>query len=203
MVASFILFVIMLAWRMHVVSKMEEKDASDFFQNELDANNTRKKNLDTLPYIYIPLELFPVDTLDDDRDVADCIRIISGLCDQKILNLTGITNTQLKMEYGVSNLDALSQYDQNYTTLVTTLSRWAGLLLNENYPQQAQALLEYAVSIQTDIAQDYTSLAKLYLANQTPEKISGLLEQASSLRSPSRDRIVRSLQSLQVDQLLT
>ncbi len=202
MVASFIVFVIMLTWRMYVVSKREEKDTESFLLREQDANRTRRRNLDELSYIYVPLELFPVDVLADDRDIAECIRILQDLQSQRILNLTGISNTQLKLDYGVANLETLSEYDANYTTLVTTVSRWAQLLLSENHPAEAQTLLEYAVSVQTDIAADYISLARLYLEAETPERISELLDVARSLRSASRDRIVRSLEALQIDQLL-
>ena len=47
--------------------------------------------------------------------------LIEALKEKKILNLSGFTNTDLKLEYGVGNLTELTDYDNNYVTLSRSL----------------------------------------------------------------------------------
>ena len=40
---------------------------------------------------------------------------------RKLLNLSGISNTDLKLQYGHANLDLLAEYDQNFSNLLRCL----------------------------------------------------------------------------------
>ncbi len=100
----------------------------DFWAREREANSTRRKSLDDLDYIRLPMETFPMTLLEDVPKVEDYKQIILTLKDLPIVNFTGISNTELKLRYGAPNIDLLTQYDQNYTLLVRTLQQWAQLL---------------------------------------------------------------------------
>ena len=101
-----------------------------------------------------------------------CVDILKTLSTQPIVNLTGYSNTDLKLEYGTANITALSDYDQNYTVLVRTLQKWADLLWDNGFVSQAAAIMEFAVSTKTDISRTYYRLAEYYCANGQKDKIS-------------------------------
>ena len=199
-------------------SKMEKSMKDAFWKREEEANHTRRKSLDNLPYITIPLEELPLachmtdDTADirNTNDTADvrntndtaanetiseeCKEILRSLSTRKIVNLTGYTNTDLKLSYGTANITCLTEYDQNYTLLVSTLQKWAEVLYRGGAKKECRQVLEYAVSIGTDVSHTYFLLADLYDEEGESDLKYSLIEKASGLSSLSSKVIVRTLQ---------
>ena len=120
--------------------------------------------------------------------------IIRTLSTQTIVNLTGYTNTDLKLMYGAPNITALTEYDQNYTLLARTLQKWAALLHAQGHITQARTILEFAVSTRTDVSGTYRLLADIYKDSGESEKVAGLMEAAQALPDFSRNIITRLLQ---------
>lgn len=191
--ASFIIFILVLTHRIHRQRNEEASNEKSFWERERAANSVRRKPLDNLEYIHIPTESLPMHLMEEDETVADCLNTINGLLEQKIVNFTGYTNTELKLEYGAANIDLLSDYDQNYTLLVTTLQKWADALWNADYKKEAVAVMEFALSTRTDISRTYYKLAEYYTANGQGEKIGMLINIAEKLRSANKNAIVRTL----------
>ena len=129
--ASFITFSLLVSYTVRKQGKKRRKNDSDFWAREERANSVRRKPLDGLNYIKIPLERFPTHILNEDSTVMECIGIVESLTDKKIVNLTGWTNTDLKLEYGTANITQLSEYDQNYTLLVRTLQKLSLINITE------------------------------------------------------------------------
>ncbi len=208
-------------------AKMEKNMKDAFWKREEEANHTRRKSLDNLPYITIPLEELPLachitenaasaqnadDTAaihnTDDAIAApntanaaanetvseECKEILWSLSTQKIVNFTGYTNTDLKLTYGTANITCLTEYDQNYTLLVSTLQKWAEALYLGGAKKECLQVLEYAVSIGTDVSHTYFLLADLYDEEGESDRKHSLIEKASGLSSLSSKVIVRTLQ---------
>lgn len=180
-----------------IASSKNQKSAAameqDYWKKERAANNTRRKSLDDLPYIRLPLEIFPMELLADVPKVEDYRQIILSLKDLPIVNFTGLSNTELKLRYGAPNIDLLTSYDQNYTLLVRTVQQWAQALYDGGFPDKACQLLEFSVSTGTDVSATYRLLCKIYLEQGTPEKIKSLYPVAESLNSAMQKTIVRIL----------
>lgn len=174
--------------------KSREAIEQEFWERERAANNTRKQPLDDLPYIKLPMEIFPMDLLPDDPRVEDYRQTILSLKDLPIVNFTGFTNTELKLRYGAPNITLLTSYDQSYTLLVRTLQQWAQALYDGGYPNEACQLLEFSVSTGTDVSATYRLLCKIYQEQDTPEKISALYPMAETLNSVSQKTIIGILQ---------
>lgn len=191
--ASLIILILVFSRLMRKNNRLKEKEEMSFWELEEKANSTRRKPLDGLDYIRIPLSGLPVDSLPEDEAAADCVDLLRSLSEQKIVNLTGFTNTELKLEYGAANISCLMQYDQNYTLLVSTLQKWADCLYAAGCFRAAQTVLEFAVSTRTDVSKTYYMLAQIYNTDGEPEKIRELIGIAESLRSVSRGPIVRKL----------
>lgn len=191
--ASFIAFILILSFVIKRQSSQYRKKEELFWTRERQANAVRRKPLDGLRYIEIPLENFPTHILQNDGTVLDCISTLETLTSRKIVNLSGYTNTDLKLEYGTANITALSEYDQNYTVLVRTLQKWADVLLETGYAEEASVLMEFAVSTGTDVSRTYYELADYWASQGETIQIGRLISMAENLRSSNKTAIVRHL----------
>lgn len=192
--ASFIVFCIWLAYEIKKHRNKEADSYQKFWEKEAAANNTRRKPLDSLNYIQIPFENLPMDVLKEDPVIADYHETLKGLSESPIVNFTGISNTDLKLMYGAPNIDILSRYDQNYTTLVRTLQNLAQSLYEKGYTGEARQILEFAVETHTDVSATYKLLASIYQQDNQPEKIRALIPIAQNLNTSLSGHIVSMLE---------
>lgn len=192
--ASLILFILVLIHRIKRQDHIAQKENTSFWEREAKANATRRKSLDQLDYIEIPFDCLPTDLLAADPQVSECIALIRSLSTQKIVNLTGYTNTDLKLAYGAPNITELSEYDTNYTILVRTLQQWADVLLEKGYPAEATQIMAFAIHTHTDISRTYYQMANYLREQGDLTQIEALVTVAKSLRSANRNAIVRTLE---------
>ncbi len=118
------------------------------------------------------------------------------LTGSRILNLTGVSNTELRLTYGTANLELLTSYDQNFTVLIRTLQKWGTLLASAGRPEDAVTVLSYAVSVGSDIAGTYALLARLYKERGELSKIEELKVSAESLTTLMKPSILRDLEQI-------
>ena len=192
--ASFIILLVVISHLIRKSNRAMEAEQKSFWAKERESNNVRKKPLDDLNYINIPFDELPCTAHNDSELVQDCLSTLHTLSERKIVNLTGITNTDLKLTYGTANITALTEYDQNFTVLVTTLQKWADALYGLEAVAEAQSILEYAVSVDSDVSKTYELLASIYAQNSDTEAIASLIEHAKNLTSSSGKIIVRKLE---------
>lgn len=176
-------------------SRSRQSDKDGFWKREARANTVRRKDITFLNYITIPMDSLPFVNTDDD-ELLEYHDKITSLSHKKILNLTGYSNTDLKEQYGVANLSALSEYDDNYSTLVNIISRWGMRLITLNYINEAVTVLEYGISIGTDVSRNYYLLADIYRKRGKPEKIDLLIESASGINSIMKSSIIDKLNEM-------
>ena len=202
---SFIIFVLITQFVIRRTTRKEKENDEAFWDRERRSNSVRKQDLSGLDYISIPIDELPFGVLPDDPEVSSLEEQIKRLYEgqdneaSRICNFTGLTNTDLKLQYGAPNITKLSAYDQNYTTMVTTLQAWAKKLYDSSLYADAEKVLSFAVSTGTDITASYRMLCELYedhlglSAGEASERIKALLATAESLKSLSRDGILRHL----------
>ncbi len=166
---------------------------ADFWEKERAANSVRRKPLDDLDYLTIPMDELPVSLHTDNDTIASCIDTIGELSKSPVVNLTGIRKTDLKFKYGATNITMLTLYDQRYTLLASTLQKWANELISLNETDAACTVLEYAVSTGTDVSGTYKSLASIYDSRGDKDSIRKLIPVAESLNTPLKDSIISSL----------
>lgn len=192
----FILFILFMTIRLKTNNFKEKRNSELFWEREREANLTKKQSLDSLPYIRIPLENLPLlDT--DDSELLSQQNSIQKLAGEKILNLTGITNTELKLQHGAPNLDTLSKYDQNFTLLCRELYSWAQLLYSKGLITEAITVLEFGITCHTDISGHYLLLAQLYNETNNHHKLPALIETADRVLSKiMKPTIIQKLQKM-------
>lgn len=191
--ASFLVFIIIVAIFNKRTTNIHKKRNHEYWERERKSNFVRKKSLEDLNYISIPFSSFPMDTAADDETIASCLKELESLKDEKIVNFTGYSNTDLKLEYGTANITVLSQYDQNYTLFVRALHSWGTRLYELGYKDEALTVLEYAIATRTDISGTYYLAASIYHEKGQLNKIKHLLFVADTLQSAMKGPIVRTL----------
>ena len=192
---TFVLFIVVLTARLHFLTKKEGDSIKDFWKKEALANSTKMKDISNLDYVVVPDDL-PLHSEINDERLQENIRIIEELKDKKILNLTGMTNTEIKLEYGAPNLTRLTEYDLNYTSLVRSIAKIGEIYLSLDMKEDAITILNYGISINTDVRLNYELLASIYATDQRYDKINELKSKAETLNSLSKDPILRSLDRL-------
>lgn len=192
--SSFIIICALFTFFLQRAKKKEKDMDRAFWDREQRANFTRKKSLDNLDYITIPDNVLNMAPASMTEEIQSCLSDLRDLSAGKIVNLTGYTNTDLKLEYGTANINILSDYDFHYTNMVTLLQKLAELLHACSEDALATEVLEFAVSTGTDVSKSYYLLAELYTEDGTPEKIGQLIAQADKLHSLMKDTIVQKLQ---------
>ena len=198
-----IFFILFIIW-VNVKTKRGATDNSkwdtSYWEKEREANFVRKKDISNLDYITISEDELPFsDTArgeekyrqDEVRRTLPC----------KILNLSGMSNADIKLAYGTANFPELSMYDQNYILLIRNLGLWGSYLHHncEGQDTRAKIILERALSLGSDIKDTYVSLAEIYLAEHHPEKVQELIRQVEASDFDLKDSLLRALNELLPD----
>lgn len=204
--ASFVIFILVLQHNMRKGEKTQEQEEAAFWQREFSANDVRKHSLEDLNYITFQAEPFyPLSLLDSkscpgflerNPEVKEILSRFLFLEKQKMVNLTGFSNTDLKFQYGVANLNTLTEYDTNYNELITLLHNYGTILSKEGYNNQALLVLEYAVSIGSDISGTYMLCADIYQRNHQWDKLDSLKKEAENISTSRKDTIIRKLSEI-------
>jgi hypothetical protein len=176
-------------------NKKVNEEKQKFWNKEYKSNEIRKKDISSLAFIKIPIDELPIKDTTDETLLALQHSIIN-LSKVSILNLTGISNTDLKLQYGVANLTFLSECDNNYTLLVNSLYKWGSYLYDIGLIDDAKIVLEFGITCNTDISRNYILLANIYKEQNTPNKIDNLLDTISNLNTISKESILNSVKEI-------
>jgi hypothetical protein len=188
------LFLILTSYLRIKSTNKDARQEKNFWQREHESNFVRRKDISDLPFIEIPYSHLPFGLLPEDEILATCESQLKMLQHKKILNLTGQSNTDLKMTYGAPNLPQLSDYDLNFTMMVRLLNKWGQRLYELSFLQQATVVLDYAITCGSDIKKTYLLLAQIYNETNQTEKIPLLNEHAMQLNSLSKTGILKELE---------
>lgn len=196
-VVIFFIIIVFILWLKYELGKNTrniQKANHQFWEREQLANSTRKKSTDSLNYIIISEKSLPFLEINDEI-IIKCVNQLISLKDKKILNLTGKTNTDLKLEYGAANLNYLSECDENFITLCRILNTYSARLKELGYEDEARKVLEYAVETGSDSLNIYRRLADIYSAHQETDNLEYLLFKANQLNTLLKKQIVSDLSS--------
>lgn len=191
----FIIIIILLQLILRKNSKKTKEADESFWKREAEANDVRRKDISNLDYIAIPDSLPFVKC--ENAEINRLQDKLMSMRDKKILNLTGYSNTDLKIEYGVANLPKLSEYDDNFAALAQTIFFLGKALMDAGYTAEAVKFLEFGIQCGTDVTSNYIMLAEYYSASNETDKIDKLIIAASSLKSLSKDVILKKLEKFQ------
>ena len=113
--------------------------------------------------------------------------------EEKIVNFSGISNTDLKLNYGTANITVLSEYDRNYTTLVRSFQVLAASLYENGNKENAKKILEFSINTGSDVSSSFKLLGTIYKSENNLSAINELIDKATKLNSPMKTAILESL----------
>ncbi len=196
MVGAVLIICAVIAYNKRKSDRAMRKASDNFWDKEREANLTRRKDISQLPYITIPYDTLPLDELPDSEEYVAAVQKLQSLTGKQILDLSGQTNTDLKLAYGAANLPVLMDCDQNYLVLVRTLSRMANLLSEAGKDDAAESILSFAFDVGSTIRSDYELLAILYGKRRDYRKLDALIARAELLDSPTKVSLLAFLNAI-------
>ncbi len=188
----FLLFLILLAIRLHSLYAKQEQQEAEFWAKEQQANITPAKDISNLRYITIPIEKFPLN-FSTDEEVIKIETELKELSTHRLLNLSGVTNTDLKLTYGVPNFETMSQIGEDFDRMCVLLNSYAKALMEAERLDDVITVLEFAVGVRTDISESYTMLAKCYKAKELEGKLDMLKTQVSESNLMLKESILQKI----------
>ena len=131
----FICFIVFLLW---LRVKLKQQDSlktqnKDFWRREHEADFSRNKDISELDYISIDRELLPFSEHTNDAELLQIQQDVNKTLSKKMINLSGMTNTDIKETYGRGNFEVLAVYDQNYLKFLSLLNKWGTYLLERGF----------------------------------------------------------------------
>ena len=184
----FIIFLLIWNYKIRKSNSQQQNLEDSFWEREREANLARRKDISNLDYIILPENLLPA------NPETPTEMEFASLQGQKMLNLTGLSNTDLKMEYGVQNLEELSTYDETFTKFVRLLPEYAGELISNDKLSDAKNLLEFGVEHKADSKAAFLQLAEIYRRLGQDDQIQHLILVAGEINSLSKLPIISALQ---------
>ena len=181
---------------MKITSEKPGDGIRSFRERERRADSTLKQPLDNLPFIQVPLDSIPSPEPAVNEKCAALLNELNTLAGKKIVNLTGISNTDLKLTYGAPNLPILTEYDQNFTSLCMNLHELGCEYKLTGHEDEAIATFNAAISVGTDISGTYTTLAEMYAEKGLYVEIQRLINCADNIRSLTRTSTIKKLQNI-------
>ena len=188
----FLLFVVLLAIRLNYLKAKREQQENEFWERERQANITPAKDISNLRYITIPIEKFPLNFSTDEK-VIEIEKELQELSTHRLLNLSGMTNTDLKLAYGVPNFETMSKIGEDFDRACVLLNKYAESLMEANRIDDVISVLEFAVGAGTDISESYTMLAQCYKAKQMDTKLDLLKNQVEQSSLFLKDAILQKI----------
>ena len=198
---SIILFVIIFQINLRRINKKEAQQEKEYWDRERAAFTAPRKDISGLNYIKMP-EHLPLDFPISDAKASELRTRLKNLSENRIINLYGMSNTDIRLTYGALNFETLSMADTRYLIFLRTLSELAEVYFNNGFISEARVILEYAISIDSDVKNTYVLLTKIYKASGETEKAAELKHKAEAIKTMSRDGVVAALNELELDELL-
>ncbi len=192
---AFLIFVLLLAARFAYLRGKREKDAEEFWAREEEANHVPDTDLSELPYIAVPIEEFPIGRYDDD-EILSIEETLISISKRRIINITGMTNTEVKLKYGTGNLEVLEEMEEAYNELTVIITDYAKCLMEHDDYEAASLVLEYGVEIDSDVSANYELLGDCYKALGRESEIEDLKQQVMARHMILESKILFYLDGL-------
>ena len=182
----FVLFVVIFTIYVKRWGNHQEEITNSFWEKERQANIVRKQDISKLDYITVPKEQL------SSKVHSTAENTFMQAASKKMLNLNGMTNTEVKLAYGTANLAELSEYDEAYSEYIASIPAYAQELIDASYIDAAKEILFFAIKHGADSKKIYEQLASIYHNEKNFEEIHHLEDYANELSS-NKERILSFL----------
>ena len=191
--ASFTVFCAWLALQLRKSRNLDEKAKQDFWKEESMTNSVRKKQLEDSDFVSFPFHKLPTPESFSSEELPPSLELLNGLAEKKMVNLNGISNTEVKKRYGAANMTILSEYDANYECFVKNIYMLCQYLYDIGRKEEAIMLSEETILTGSDSLSHYKLLILMYRESGNYGGIDWLKEKAQEIHSLTKGAILRAL----------
>lgn len=191
----FLIGIIMLAIKLRQAQKSHDEKVDRFWEKERDADMTPPKDLDRIEYVKMPLSDFAMGEYFD-SEIEMIEEALSGCANNRMININGMTNTDIKLEYGAANLEQIAEYGDNFSRMTLLLCDYAKALMEKEDYERAQRVLEFGYEVGSDISSNYMLLGDCYAASGDRTKLDALIADLPNIRLTLQKRVEDYLRSL-------
>ena len=114
----------------------------------------------------------------------------------RMLNVNGMTNTDIKLEYGAANLEYIAGYGDEFSKMTLLLCDYAKALMEKERFDLAETVLEYGREVRSDISSNYTLLGDCYANGEKWDKLDELVADLPALGLPLQKKVLDYLGTL-------
>lgn len=174
-----------------------KKAMDEFWERERSSFKAPSRSVSDLEYITFPDDL-PLNISTDDPQIKEYQETLVNITKNKVLDLSGISNTDIRMAYGSKNMEELSRADQRYTTLCRSLNSLSKAYMRTGHSAEALTLLRFAISCGSDIKESWMLLGQYHMDRDEREEMDKLIEKAAGLPEDSHTKkdILKELKEL-------
>ena len=193
----FILFVgTVLAIQIMMRKNKEDfgKTLNDIMTKERKANLSRKKEIDKTLFVVPDKEILPIRDYADTEENKKIIK--AQQLAQKKSELTmirfdePISNTDLKLKYGLANLDNITIYEEHYNSYMQCLVNWADLLIQRENLTDAEIILKESMRLKCDLSKAYILLIDIYKKTNKLTELKNLISYVENSNINLKSKII-------------
>ena len=173
--ALFIIIILALFFRYRYLKKKNQENTDQFWERETQANATVGRDPSTFSYVTIAADKFPVALLES-LGIVDISARLSSISEKQLMKIWDMSNTDLKLTYGVKNYDFVSECGDNFNDYISLIIECATVLYDSKHIDEATVLLEHGLAIGSDHSKNYTLLADIYASLNQTSKLDMLLD---------------------------
>lgn len=137
-----ILFTVWFTYERKKSSSQSAAASDGFWSREHEASFARKQSTDDICFLVLDEELIPDPESDD--ELAGITDRLHSLASSEIADLSGLTNTDLKLRWGIANFERLSEADDRFITLTGLIADCCDRLSALGRSGDAAPLLRFA-----------------------------------------------------------
>nr|MBP3597832.1 hypothetical protein [Eubacterium sp.] len=193
----FVCFLIFCAWLHYEKRKATREDmraSKEFWQRESEANASRNKDISHLPFFELDEAQIPLSQTDDEN-ICYYQEKVRGCLALPMMNLSGYTNTDLKLSFGIGNFKTLSSYDENYNSFLINLSNLGKAYHMAGLLSEAEKTYLLCLDSGSDKAIDYLALADIYHESNDDKKLTALIDRVETSDLPRKESLLSRIRS--------
>ena len=163
-------------------SKSKAVDYDAISEEERRANSSRRKEIPAELYIIPDLDKLPFNKFTGPgyEDAAAAAEAVNKKSSRPMIKFDkSMTNNEIKLMFGVANLEEVAVMEENYTDFIRAMIRWAEILFSRGEYIDAGAVLLETVRLKSDFSKSYTLLADVYIKTEDHAGFTALYDRAS------------------------
>ncbi len=162
-------------------SNARSKKANDeFWERERSSYKAPSRSTSDLEYISFPDDL-PLNISTDNPQIKEYQETLVNLTKESVLDLSGISNTDIRFAYGNKNMEDLSRADARYMTLCRSLNSLSKAYMELGHKEEAVTLLNFAVDCGSTMKESWQILGQHHMENGDKKSLEALIEKAGEI----------------------